>query len=430
MDVADRATTGRADAERADATDPLAPLRDRCQLPDPPLIYLDGNSLGMLPKRALARTHELLTREWGAGLIRSWQASWMALPRRVGDLLGEHLLGAAPGQVVVADSTSVNLYKLAAAALDARPGRGVILGDRHDFPSDRYILEGLASARGLELRLADFHETAGPTVEQIAALLDERTALVSLSQVNYRSGALADMAAINQAAHRAGALTLWDLCHSAGAVPVQLDASGADLAVGCTYKYLNGGPGAPAFLYVRHEHQAALRQPIWGWFGQRDQFAMAQGYDPVPEVTRFLVGTPPVLGLALVEEGVRLLAEAGIERLRAKGMALTSLLVELHDAWLAPLGFALASPRDPTRRGSHVALSHPDSARLCRTLIETSQVIGDFRQPDRLRLGLAPLTTRFVDVWDALDRLRRLVAGRADTSATATVPAGPGASKP
>lgn len=426
MDVADRAT-----AERADATDALAPLRDRCQLPDPPLIYLDGNSLGMLPKRAVDRAHELLTREWGAGLIRSWQALWMALPRRVGDLLGD-LLGAAPGQVVVADSTSVNLYKLAVAALDARPGRRVIIGDRHDFPSDRYILEGLARARGLELRLADFDEVAGPAAEQVTALLDERTALVSLSQVNYRSGALADMAAVNEAAHRAGALTLWDLCHSAGAVPVQLDATGADLAVGCTYKYLNGGPGAPGFLYVRREHQAALRQPIWGWFGQRDQFAMAQGYDPVPDITRFLVGTPPVLGLALVEEGVRLLTEAGIERLRAKGMALTGLLVELHDAWLAPLGFALASPRDPTRRGSHVALSHPDGARLCRALIETAQVIGDFRPPDRLRFGLAPLTTRFVDVWDALDRLRRLAAGpgRADGAGMATVLAGPDARRP
>jgi kynureninase len=271
------------------------------------------------------------------------------------------------------------------------------------------VLEGLAAARGLRLELAGFDELRGPTAEALAPLVDERTALVSLSHVDYRSGALADMAAINALAHRAGALTLWDLCHSAGAVPVELDASGTDLAVGCTYKYLNAGPGAPAFLYVRREHLERLRQPIWGWFGQRDQFAMGPGYDPAPDVSRFVVGTPFVAGVALVEEGAALLAEAGIQRLRAKGVALTELLVALHDAWLAPLGFELASPRDAAVRGSHVALAHPEAYRVCQALISTAQVIPDFRAPDRIRLGPAPITTRFTDVWDAMDRLRRVV---------------------
>jgi kynureninase len=405
------ARTDRAAAERLDREDPLAHLREEFVIDDPELIYLDGNSLGRLPKRSVERLRSVISDEWGRGLIRSWNDHWMDLPARAGDLIGERLVGAAPGQVVVSDSTSVNLYKLAAAALDARPGRDVIVSDRHNFPSDRYVLEGLAAARGLELRLAEFDELRGPTAEAVGSVIGERTALLSLSHVDYRSGALADMAAIDQVARGAGALTLWDLCHAVGAVPIELDASGADLAVGCTYKYLNAGPGAPAFLYVRREHQSSLRQPIWGWYGQRDQFAMAEGYDPPSEVSRFLVGTPFVPGVALVEEGAALLADAGIERLRAKGVALTELLIELHDQWLAPLGFALASPRDAAVRGSHVSLAHQDGYRICRALISKAGVIPDFRPPDRIRLGPAPATTRFVDVWDAMERLRRVVAG-------------------
>jgi kynureninase len=404
----------RAAAARLDRDDPLAGLRERFVIDDPDLLYLDGNSLGRLPRRSIERLRTVVEREWGSRLIRSWNEGWMDLPLRAGDLIGQRLLGAAPGQVAVSDSTSVNLYKLASAALDARPGRDLIVADRHNFPTDRYVLEGLAAARGCELKLVEFDELLGPTAEAVERVLGERgvgerTALLSLAHVDYRSGALADMAAIDAVAHRAGALTLWDLCHSVGAVPVELDASGADLAVGCTYKYLNAGPGAPAFLYVRREHLAALRQPIWGWFGQRDQFAMAQGYDPAPDIARFLVGTPFVAGVALVEEGAALLAEAGIERLRAKGMALTELVIELHDAWLAPLGFRLASPRDPAVRGSHVSLAHPDGYRISQALIWKARVIPDFRPPDRIRLGPAPLSTRFVDVWDAMDRLRRVV---------------------
>jgi kynureninase len=400
----------RAAAERLDHDDPLAGLRDQFVIEDPELLYLDGNSLGRLPRRSLERLREVVGREWGERLIRSWNEGWMDLPARAGDLLGKHLLGAAPGQVVVSDSTSVNLYKLAAAALDARPDREVIVSDRHNFPTDRYVLEGLAAARGRRLELVEFDELLGPTPEAVGRVVDGRTALLSLSQVDYRSGALADMAVIDAVARRAGALTLWDLCHSAGAVPVELDAAGADLAVGCTYKYLNAGPGAPAFLYVRREHQARLRQPIWGWFGQRDQFAMGHGYDPAPDISRFMVGTPFVPGIALVEEGAALLAEAGIGRLRAKGVALTELLIALHDQWLAPFGFELASPREAALRGSHVSLAHPDGWRISQALIARARVVPDFRPPDRIRLGPAPATTRFVDVWDAIDRLRRIVA--------------------
>jgi kynureninase len=248
----------------------------------------------------------------------------------------------------------------------------------------------------------------GPSADVISAALDDDVALLSLSHVAYRSGALADLPAITQLAHDAGALTLWDLSHSVGSVPVGLGTSGADLAVGCTYKYVNGGPGAPAFTYVRTELQHELRQPIWGWFGQRDQFAMGHGYDPADGISRWLSGTPSILGLVAVDEGVQLLADAGIDRLRAKGMALTTYLIELADEWLAPFGFSVASPRDPARRGSHVSLSHPDAEPITAALIADG-VVPDFRAPDRLRLGPAPLSTRFTDVWDALDRVRSVV---------------------
>ncbi len=398
----------RARAEALDALDPLGSFRGRFVVADPDLIYLDGNSLGRLPAATADRIGAAITGEWGGGLIRSW-SGWVDLPRRVGDAIATGVLEARAGEVLVGDSTTVNLYKLAAAALDARPGRRVIVTDDDNFPTDLYVFQGLAKARDQELRVVRTDIDAGPDLATITAALDEDVALVSLSHVAYRSGALLDMAAITAAAHAVGALTLWDLSHAAGSVPVPLTSSGADLAVGCTYKYLNGGPGAPAFCFVRTELQPQLQQPIWGWFGQRDQFAMGPAYDPVPGIDRFGAGTPPVLALYGVEEGVRLLAEAGIDRLRDKGMALTSYLVDLHDAWLAPLGFALASPRDAARRGSHVSLYHPQAWQVCQALIDRARVIPDFRTPDRLRLGFAALTTSFADVWDAADRLKRLV---------------------
>jgi kynureninase len=350
---------------------------------------------------------QLVDDEWACGLVRSWE-SWIDLPTQVGDALARHLLGAQPGEVVVGDATTVDLYKAASAAIAARPGARAVVTDDDNFPTDRYVLEGLAARHGLEYREVRSDPVEGPDPGVIGAALDG-AALLCLSHVAYGSGALADMAGLTALAHEHGALALWDLSHSVGAVPVELAATGADLAVGCTYKYVNGGPGAPAFTYVRRELQGVLRQPIWGWFGQSDQFEMAPGYAPVDGICSWLTGSPAVLGLACVEAGVGLLAEAGIERLRAKGMAMTSLIVDLADAWLAPLGFRLASPREAERRGSHVALAHPDARRISQALIEAAGVVPDFRAPDRLRLGPAPIATRFVDVWDALDRLRRLV---------------------
>jgi kynureninase len=403
-------TRSRAFAGKLDAEDPLAEFRSSFGLPDPELIYLDGNSLGRMPVTTPGRLNDVLRREWGDRLIRSWNETWFDLPSRVGDLIGTEFLGAAPGQVVVADSTTVNFYKLVAAAVNARSDRRNIINDRGNFPTDRYVVEGIAAARGLTATMVEFDEIDGPTPSAVAACLDSDVALVTLSLVDYRSGALADMAAINEVAHAAGALVLWDLSHAAGAVPIDLDGTGTDLAVGCTYKYLNGGPGAPAFLYVRSGLVGELLPPVWGWYGQRDQFAMGHGFRPVPGVGRFLSGTPHVLGAVAAEEGARLLATAGIGPLREKSMRLTSLAVELADAWLAGLGFTVASPRDATRRGSHVSLSHPDAYRICRALIELAGVVPDFRQPDRVRLGLAPAYTRYTDVWDAMDRLRSIVA--------------------
>ena len=374
---------------------------------DPDLLYLDGNSLGRLTHRARRRLAEAIDREWGQGLVGSWE-QWIDLPRQVGDAIARHLVGAEPGEVVVGDSTTVCLYKAAEAAVAARPGATALVTDDDNFPTDRYVLEGVAARHGLEYREVVGDPVDGPDTTAVAEALDG-AALLCLSHVAYRSGALADMAGLTRLAHAHGALALWDLSHSVGAVPVDLAGAGVDLAVGCTYKYVNGGPGAPAFSYVRRDRQAELRQPVWGWFGRREQFAMGPGYEPADGIDAWLSGTPAVLGLVGVEEGVALLGEAGIERLRAKGMALTSLVVDLADAWLAPLGFTLASPRLPERRGSHVALAHPDGRRIARALRERAGVVPDFRAPDRIRLGPAPIASRFVDVWDALDRLRRLV---------------------
>jgi len=396
----------RAYAEELDSRDPLAPFRDRFEFTDPRLVYLTGNSLGALPKATAERIGRIVREEWGAALARSWE-HWTALPRSAGDAVGA-LVGAGPGQVVVSDSTTVNLYKLACAALGAFPGRNVIVTDDDNFPSDRYVLEGVAARYGCELRMISTDINGGVTAQAVREAIDSRTALVSLSHVAYRSGAIADMAEITRIAHDSGALILWDLCHSAGAVEVGLDAAGADLAVGCTYKYLDAGPGSPAFLYVARRLQDGLRQPVWGWFGQRDQFAMGPGYDPAPGIDQYLTGTPQIIGVAAVEEGARLLAEAGIGRIRAKGVALTSYLISLADAWLAPLGVSVASPRDPARRGSHVTLCHPGAERVVADLAKAN-VITDYRTPDRFRYGLAALTTRFTDVWDALDRTREII---------------------
>src|SRR5580692_5042652 len=398
----------RGYAGKLDAADSLAGYRERFLLTDPALIYLNGNSLGALPLATLRRMETVFREEWGTALARSWD-HWVDLPTRAGDLVGE-LTGAAPGQVIVTDNTTVNLYKLAAAALDARPGRHVIITDDDNFPSDRYVMAGLAAQRGAELRLLATDINQGVHPDLVRAAVSEDTALVSLSHVAYRSGALADMAAITAIAHQAGALMLWDLCHSVGAVPIDLDGCEADLAVGCTYKYLNAGPGAPAFAYVSARLREVLRQPIWGWFSQRDQFDMGPSYDPAPGMAKFMTGTPSIPGTAAVEEGARLLLEAGPEPMRDKSMRLTAYLIELADAWLIPLGCTIATPREASRRGSHVSFCHPDAERIVARLA-SGGIITDYRTPDRFRFGLSPLTTRFTDVWDAAAAAGALIGG-------------------
>jgi kynureninase len=400
----------RDDALALDADDPLARFRERFLVADPHVIYLDGNSLGRLPVDTRERLHAVVD-EWGERLVTGWH-EWIDAPTRAGDALAAAALGARPGEVLVADSTTVNLYKLACAALDAYrlSAQRALVTDRDNFPTDRYVLEGIAAERGLELRGFDSDPLYGPQPEELERVLaDGAVALVVLSHVAYRSGALADLRALTDLVRRYDAHIVWDLSHSAGAVPVELRAAGVELAVGCTYKYLNSGPGGTAYLYVAEELQAGLRSPIWGWFGQAEQFEMERPYDPLPGIGRFMAGTPPILNLAAVEAGVAVTAEAGIEAIRAKSVALTELLIALHDEWLVPLGFELGTPREAERRGSHVSLRHPDAWPICRALIERADVIPDFRGPDSVRLGVAPLYTSFADVWDALDRLRGLV---------------------
>ena len=396
--------TAREHAEALDAADPLAAFRDRFELGDGRHLYLDGNSLGRLPLATRERLHATIE-QWGSELVGGWH-EWIDLPLRAGDALGG-LIGAAPGEVVATDSTTVNLFKLVSALLDGSAAPRALVTDRGNFPTDRYVLEGIAAARGLELRQFDSDELDGPVPADLAACGPGD--VVVLSHVAYRSGALADMAGLTAAARERGATLIWDLSHSAGAVPVDVRGAGVQLAVGCTYKYLNAGPGAPGYLYVAAELQPSLRSPVWGWFGQSEQFAMEREYDPVPGIGRFLAGTPPILPLAAVEEGARLTAEAGIEAIRAKSVALTELIVELHDAWLAPLGFELGTPREAARRGSHVSLRHPRAWTFTRALID-ARVTPDFRGPDSIRLGVAPLYTGFGEVWDALDRLRAIAA--------------------
>jgi len=404
-------------ARTLDEADPLARFRDRFVIDDPALVYLDGNSLGRLSLDAREAVTATVA-AWGGELIRAWDG-WLDLPERVGDRIAEVCLGVHPGEVVVADSTTVNLYRLAVAALDARPGRRVIVTDRANFPTDRYVLEGIAAARDLEIRWIETDPIEGVQPGDVARAFEagrpDEVALVTLSAVDYRSAAMADVGAITALAHEAGALALWDLSHAVGSVPLDLERDGVDLAVGCTYKYLNGGPGAPAFLYVRRELQDELRNPIQGWFGQRDQFEMGPTYDPAPGIRRWLVGTPPILGVAGVAAGVELVAEAGIDAIRAKAVALTTLAVERFDAWLAPHGFSLGSPRNASRRGAHVTVRRADARALTSALIAHG-VVPDFRAPDGIRLGLSPLTTRFADVEAGLDRLRRLAASVSTSS--------------
>jgi kynureninase len=393
-------------AVASDRADPLAPFLERFVPLYPGVVYLDGNSLGRPPRDTLEHLTEVMAEEWGRGLIGSWD-HWAELPFLVGDEIGIGLLGARPGEVLVSDSTSVNIYKLVMAALPARPGRRVLVIEEDNFPTDHYVLAGIARRHGLTVRTVPVDIDAGMQLSDLESRLDDEVALVCLSHVGYRSGALLDMAAITDLVHSVGALALWDLCHSVGVVPTDLTGAGADLAVGCTYKYLNAGPGAPAFLYVRAELGQSLEPPIWGWFGQVDQFAMEAAYRPRPGIGRFLVGTPPVPAIYAVRDGVRLTLEAGVDALRRKAMNLTDFVIYLADQWLVPLGFGVASPRQSGRRGAHVTLAHR-RARQLRDELAALGVITDFRTPERIRVGPAPLACSFADVYTALIRLRDL----------------------
>ena len=403
----------RQDLEYAlwlDAEDELARFREEFVLAEPDLIYLDGNSLGRLPRRTAEVLDSTVSDTWGRDLIRGWNAGWYDAPGRIGDRIGQ-LVGARNGQVVVSDSTSVNLFKLVMAALSLQTGRELIVSDTLNFPSDLYVLQGCIRLLGNQHRLHLVPSGDGITIDLPTMLraIDDRTALVTLSHVAFKSGFLHDAAAVTARAREVGALVLWDLSHSVGVVPIELDSWGVDMAVGCSYKYLNGGPGAPAFLYVRRELQELVRSPIWGWFGQRNPFRFDLAYGPTEGIDRFLAGTPPVLSLMALEPALDLTLEAGIGRIREKSATLTSYLVYLAEKVLAPLGFALGTPRDAARRGSHVSIRHPEGYRINRALIEEMQVLPDFREPDNIRLGLAPLYTSFSEVWEGVDRVRRVV---------------------
>ncbi len=398
-------------AQNLDTADPLAHFRAEFSHPQPDLLYMDGNSLGRLPLKTAARLREVVETEWGHDLIRGWNKGWYEAPLRVGDKIGQ-LVGAAPGQVAISDSTSVNLYKLASAALNMLPTRRKIITDSLNFPSDLYILQGLAAQASPPrqvIRIGSQDGDITPDLDALYAAIDEETALVSLSQVVFKSGYCYDMAEITRRAHQKGALVLWDLSHSVGALPIELDACQVDFAVGCSYKYLNGGPGAPAFLYVNQRIQAQAVSPIWGWFGQNAPFNFDLNYSPAPGIARFLAGTPPLLSLLAIESALDLLLEAGMPAIRQKSVAMTEYFLWLCDEQLAGDGFRLGSPRHAGERGSHISLRHPEGYRINRALIEAMNVIPDFREPDNIRFGFAPLYTRYVDVWDTVERLRQVM---------------------
>jgi kynureninase len=393
-----------------DEADPLAGLRDQFLGSDDPTIiaYLDGNSLGRPLRATRDRISRFVQEEWGRRLIRAWDEGWMDDPVRVGDQIARVVLGAAPGQTVVGDSTSVMLYKWIRAALASQSGRDEIIVDVGNFPTDRFVVEGIAAELGMSVRWLRSERRSGVTLEQVTQATGSRTALIVLSDVAYRSGYLTDVAAITAMAHDHGALVLWDLCHSAGVIPRRLDDWRVDLAVGCTYKYLNGGPGSPAFGYVRADLHNRLRQPIQGWMGAAEPFAMAEHYTPSDGVRRFLSGTPSIMAMLAVQDMLALIEEAGLEAIRAKSIALTEFAIEVSDLLLGPLGVAVGSPRDHAVRGSHVTLEHPEFSVVTERLWKMG-VIPDFRPPDGLRIGLSPLSTSFAEVYLGLLAVREVL---------------------
>jgi kynureninase len=394
-------------ARQLDQQDPLASFRSRFYNPDEDMIYMDGNSLGRLPLETIEKYDHLIKEEWGNRLIRSWGEKWYESATQVGDKIAK-LVGASAGEVVVSDSTTVNLFKLIMAGLEMRPERTKIVSDMFNFPTDLYVLQGCSHLRGDRHHIELIKSRDGVSIdwEDVAATIDENTAIVSLSHTVFKSGFMYDAKKLTDYAHSKGALVLWDLCHSVGSVPVALNDWNADFAVGCTYKYLNGGPGAPAFLYVRKDLQEQAMPPIWGWFGDQRPFAFDLQFTPAPNIRRFLCGTTSVMSVYAIETGVDQLLEAGMDRLREKSIGLSSYMIQLVDQILTPYGFVLGSPREVSMRGSHVSIQHTDGYRINRALIEEMNVVPDFREPNNIRLGLAPLYTSYEDVWKTIERLR------------------------
>lgn len=405
-----------AEAAALDAADPLAALRSEFIGSETSLVYFDGNSLGRPLRRSAERLERFVHDQWGERLIRGWDESWMSLPFEIGDAIGRSVIGAAAGQTVIGDSTTVLLYKLIRAAFDAQhdadSARVEIVVDTDNFPTDRYLVDGIAAERGGRVRWIDVDRSSGVTADALRAAVGPQTAVVVLSQIAYRSGFLADAPTLTRIAHDAGALILWDLCHSAGSVEIASDEWGFDLAVGCTYKYLNGGPGSPAFAYVADRHQSALTQPIQGWMGSADVFAMGPEYTPAPGMRRFLSGTPPIVGMLALQDTLALIDDVGIPAIRTKSIALTEFAIRLADELLGPLGVTVASPRNATERGGHVTLQHP-SMRTVTARLWAQDVIPDYRDPGGLRIGLSPLSTSFTETLAGMDAVHTAVVAEA-----------------
>ena len=410
------AITDREYALELDRNDPLAHFRSRFVITDPDMCYLDGNSLGRLPHSTVIAVNDYMTQEWGREVVTGW-SHWVDEAQPIGDLIGRSALGAGPGQMLACDTTSVNFYQLALAAINARPGRKTIITDAANFPTDRYILEGIAKQLGLNLVIID-NESAGSadceriTPEILEKYLSDDVALVTLEVIQYRSGARNDIKSLTDLTRKYGALLLWDASHAVGAIEMNLDANGADLVVGCTYKYGNSGPGSPAWLYVSKRIQKELQVPIQGWFSQGDQFGMGPVFERAEGIRGYQIASPSLMGLRCVKSAFEIIEEAGIDAIASKAAIGTQMMIDLYDAWLADLGITLLTSRNAKERGGHITLGHPDAARICIALRQFANVIPDYRTPNSIRLAISPLPTSYVEVWDGFQRIRDLVATR------------------
>ena len=408
--------TDRAYALELDKNDPLASYRSKFVITDPNLCYLDGNSLGRLPHATVKAVSDFLSHEWGKEVVTGW-SHWIDEAQVAGDLLGRAALGAGPGQVLVCDTTSVNFYQLCLAAINARPGRKTIITDAANFPTDRYILDGIAKQLNLNLVIIDNEDPAIAdneliTAELLEKYMSEDVALVTFEVIQYRSGARTDIKSVTDLARSYGAYVVWDASHATGAIEMNFDENGVDLAVGCTYKYGNSGPGSPAWLYVNKRVQKELQVPIQGWFGNEDQFGMGPHFEKAEGIRGFQIASPSIIGIRGVQIAFEMIAEAGIDAIASKAAIGTQMMIDLYDEWLAPLGYTLLTSRNPKERGGHISIGHPDAARICVALRKFANVIPDYRTPNSIRLAIAPLPTSYVEVWDGFQRIRDLTETR------------------